>query len=390
MINILRKEDCVGCNACVQICPKNCISFDADEQGFHYPLVDLNLCINCGLCEKVCPVINQEEPKKPYKTYAAINPDHRVRHDSSSGGVFHALATKIITEGGVVFGARFNEEWNVMHDSADTRIGIKPFLKSKYVQSQIGNTYRQTEDYLKSGKKVLFSGTPCQIAGLHKFLRKDYGDLLITIDTACHGVPSPFIWQLYLKYIAHQENFSTSDIRKIDFRDKRNGWETYGMNILFKNSTYEKDWFSSMKKNVYMQGFIKNLYLRPSCYACPTKCGKALSDITLADFWGIRNIHPELYSDKGVSLILANTQKGDSLLASLMLKLDSVAYEEVVTCNPALIKSALRSNYYDRFWRYYSKNGKKIFVYITKLTKPSLFSKAYRKILYLIKQIINF
>lgn len=243
MIEILRKEDCVGCNACVQRCPKSCISMHEDEQGFLYPVVNADLCINCHLCEKVCPVINQAEPRKPLQTYAAKNRDSEVKRNSSSGGIFYALAEMIISEGGVVFGAKFNDDWEVVHAYAETLEGIKAFQGSKYVQSGIGETFTQAEQFLKAGRRVMFTGTPCQIAGLKHFLRKDYGSQLLTVDVVCHGVPSPLVWREYLKYITRPKGASAGkntdfestlkdieirDISRISFRDKRISWEKYG------------------------------------------------------------------------------------------------------------------------------------------------------------------
>lgn len=200
MINIRDKYSCCGCAACVQACPKDCISFEEDEQGFRYPFVDKIRCIDCGLCEKVCPFINQSEPLKPQKVYAAKNPNDEIRLKSSSGGIFTMLAEFIIDEGGVVFGARFDKNWEVEHGYTQIKEGIEAFRGSKYLQSRIGNTYVQVRDFLIEGRKVLFSGTSCQIAGLKLFLRKDY-DNLLTIDIVCHGVPSPLIWRTYLNDI---------------------------------------------------------------------------------------------------------------------------------------------------------------------------------------------
>lgn len=198
MIQIENKQKCTGCSACVQTCPKQCISFEEDEQGFRYPCVNQELCIDCGLCEKVCPCINENEQIMPLDIYAAKNPDKEIRKKSSSGGFFTMLAESIIDEGGVVFGARFNKKYNVIHDYTETKDGIEAFRGSKYVQSIIGDTYKQARDFLKAGRKVLFSGTPCQIAGLRLFLRKDY-EHLYTVDFICHGVPSPGVFRWYLQ-----------------------------------------------------------------------------------------------------------------------------------------------------------------------------------------------
>ena len=197
MIEIKEKSSCCGCEACVQCCPKQCLTMHEDCEGFLYPQVDESSCIDCGLCEKVCPVIHQNASQEPLSSYIAINPNEEIRLKSSSGGIFTLLAEKIIAEGGVVFGARFDENWDVVHAWTDTIEGLAPLCGSKYVQSRIGNTYNEAKDFLKQGRKVLFSGTPCQIAGLKKFLRKEYANLL-TVDFICHGVPSPGVWRRYL------------------------------------------------------------------------------------------------------------------------------------------------------------------------------------------------
>ena len=210
MINIEDKKQCCGCSACVQRCPKQCIVMKEDEEGFLYPVADKDVCIDCNLCEQVCPVLRQREEREPLDVYAAFNKNEEVRMQSSSGGVFTALAESIIKEGGVVFGARFNEDWEVVHDYVETVEGLSAFRGSKYVQSRIGCTFSQAEQFLKQGRKVLFSGTPCQIAGLKLFLRKEYENLL-SVDFICHGVPSPGVWRQYLnEFIALMGNKKNS------------------------------------------------------------------------------------------------------------------------------------------------------------------------------------
>ena len=197
MINIKDKADCCGCNSCIQVCPRHCIATKTDKEGFAYPVVESFRCIDCGLCERVCPILNQNVTRVPVKTYAAKNPNETIRSKSSSGGIFTLLAEIVIVQGGVLFGARFDEDWNVIHDFTETLEGVAAFCGSKYVQSRIGDSYRRVEKFLKAGRKVLFSGTPCQVAGLKRFLRKEYDNLLI-VDFVCHGVPSPKVWQMYL------------------------------------------------------------------------------------------------------------------------------------------------------------------------------------------------
>lgn len=326
MIDIKVKKDCCGCSACVQICPKGCISLKEDNEGFLYPEADKDICIDCGLCEKVCPFINVGVPHEPVNTFAAKNKDESVRMESSSGGIFTLLAEKVIQEGGVVFGARFNEKWEVIHDYTEIVDGLSVFRGSKYVQSRTGDTFRQTETFLKQGRKVMFTGTPCQIRGLKLFLRKNYENLL-TVDFVCHGVPSPGIWQEYL-----DETFRRSGCREklkknsvlsspepilsitgINFRNKKSGWKNYsfvvrGMSAgqADKNSVLLSD---IHLKNPFMRAFLSDLILRPSCYECKAKAGRSGSDITIADFWGVQNILPEFDDDRGVSLVLINKNR---------------------------------------------------------------------------------
>lgn len=392
MINIIDKKDCVGCNACVQRCPKQCISMHEDEQGFLYPVVNLDECVDCHLCEKICPVINQGEPREPLATFAAKNPDDEVRMSSSSGGIFFALAKTIIDEGGVVFGAKFNENWDVVHDYAETIEGVRAFQGSKYVQSRIGETFIQVESFLKVGRRVMFTGTPCQIAALSLFLRKDYGDQLLRVDVVCHGVPSPLIWCDYMNYIARPEGASAGKntvfsslkekpvITGMSFRDKRLGWEKYGfsarvaaskasgknsvfqpVNIYPENIKGEVEFiYEPFTQNLYMQGFLKDLYLRPSCYACPVKQLKSGSDITLADFWGIGYIDKDLYGSdgyKGISLVLVNTEKGRRLMMRFRDWLIAEPYLSAVRYNSAIVKSACKPKYYRLFWKKYDSDG---------------------------------
>ena len=390
MINIIKKEDCVGCNGCLQICPKRCIAMQEDEQGFLYPEVDAEQCINCGLCEKVCPVINQYEPTEPLYAYAAKNVDTNIQNTSSSGGVFYALTEKVINGGGLVVGARFNENWEVVHDYSETLEGVRKFQRSKYVQSKIGDPYIKAREFLNQDRKVLFSGTPCQIAGLKRFLRKDYVERLIAVDIACHGVPSPKIWLEYLDEITSSMSLSKDSISQINFRDKRYGWDKYGMSITFEKKSKSEEYFSPMHQNIYRQGFLKNLYLRPSCYACPAKCGKSQSDLTLADFWGINNFYIELYNEGYYSLVLSKTEGGDRELKDLTQFCKSeVSYEKAIKGNPALVSSSTYPHYYKDFWQKYISKGISGLKEIIKRMRPSFFERLKSKIMKIIKRYLS-
>lgn len=335
MITIKNKQDCCGCSACVQRCPKQCITMAEDEEGFLYPQVDSSKCVDCHLCEKVCPVINKYEARTPLNVYAAKNSDDEVRNQSSSGGIFTLLAEQTIKDGGVVFGACWDKEWNVKHDYVENISNLQKFRSSKYLQSVIGDSYLKAEQFLKKGRKVMFTGTPCQIAGLKHFLRKGYHNLL-AVEVICHSVPSPGVWQKYLTTRLHTLRWEKSDIRHISFRDKKTGWKTYSFVIENKDGN---SFTELSNKNAFMRGFFADLYTRPSCHACPAKQLRSGSDLTLGDFWGIESLMPEIDDDKGVSAIIVNSDKGKQVLHNINVELHEVQYDELTTRNPALVKS---------------------------------------------------
>lgn len=342
MIQITDKEKCCGCAACVQKCPKRCIDLVKDFEGFPYPKVNKDLCIDCGLCEKVCPVINQGAEREPLQVYAAKNKDEKIRMESSSGGIFSLLAEEVLRENGVVFGAKFNADWEVVHAYTEICEGLAAFRGSKYVQSRVGDTFKQAEIFLKQGRRVLYSGTPCQIAGLKLFLRKEYENLL-TVDFICHGVPSPKVFDMYLdEIIARQgvvgknsvssHSLNKKDvIKSISFRNKSLGWKKYSFALTLsatigaeKNTVLLSE---PLNKNFFMRGFLADLYLRPSCYACPTKCLKSGSDITIGDFWGIQNVLPEFDDDRGVSSFFVNNNRYMNIGEEMNSTLISVDYK---------------------------------------------------------------
>lgn len=332
---IKNKKDCMGCYACANICPQNCISMISDEEGFWYPKVEYPKCISCEQCIKVCPIINKQAVQNEPLAYACMNKNEAIRLDSSSGGVFTLIAEGIIEQGGVVFGAGFNDSLQVVHSCVETKEDLSMLRGSKYVQSRVGETYEQARVFLKQNRKVLFSGTPCQIAGLKSFLGKSY-DNLLTVDIVCHGVPSPKVFE---KYVAHQEKQSGSPARRIAFRLKNEGWKLFSVSFLFKNDTEYRKVFP---QDLYMKAFLKDVCLRPSCYACAFKTLHRQSDITMADFWGIKNILPDMDDDKGTSLVFINSKSGKEMFDSLNDKMDYKAIDinEAVKNNPAAIRSA--------------------------------------------------
>ena len=361
MIVIEKKEDCCGCGACAQRCPKHCISMVEDNEGFLYPKVDTSLCIDCGLCERVCPIINKKDARIPLEVYAAKNPNDEIRLLSSSGGIFTPIAEKVISEGGVVFGVTFNEFWEVVHSWTEERDGISSFRGSKYVQSTIGDCFLEVESFLKKGRKVLFSGTPCQVSALLLFLRKPYPNL-ITLDFICHGTPSKGVFRHYLlslfskkgkkrksskflspaitsKDFIAELTASEITIRSISFRDKTTGWYNSSFRVEYLSKKNEIKSFSDKKsRNIFFKGFIGDLYIRPCCSNCPSKSLKSGSDITIGDFWGIETLYPEA-DNKGYSALTINTVKGAELVKQLTLNKSKISFEILTTSNIVISQS---------------------------------------------------
>lgn len=367
MISIASKEMCCGCAACEQRCPTSCIVMREDEEGFLYPQTDTSKCIDCGLCEKVCPVLNQGEKRKPLHVYAAKNTKTRIRLQSSSGGIFTHIAEQIIQKNGVVFGARFDENWAVEHACTETLEGLAAMRGSKYVQSRIGRTYQQAKEFLESGRPVLFSGTPCQIRGLKLFLAKEYENLL-TVDLVCHGVPSPEIWRQYLHETIARKGFkhtnselrSTSQITGINFRDKTTGWQHFSLRFILRRETgaglpETADVSRIHYKDPFFYCFLSHVTERYSCYACPAKELKSGRDITLGDFWGFRGTKDFPDDNNGISLLLINTDQGSKYITGTLRSEQS--YEKVIKQNPMITASLIKDPRRDTFYKAVAKSS---------------------------------
>ena len=313
MLNLIKKERCSGCHACAAVCPKHAISMIQDPEGFLYPWIDERLCIDCELCEKVCqayyPLVTERTPV----AYACNHKDEDIRAHSSSGGAFTAFATWIIQQGGIVFGAAFDEKHNVSHIAVESIEDLHKLRESKYVQSIIGDTYIYVKEYLEKGRIVLFTGTPCQIDGLLHYLNKEY-KTLYTQDIICHGVPSPKVWEKYLKCMEKYFNSTLKRETHPSFRSKTKGWIQYSQYLSFDNG---REYREIHGNDIYFQAFVKNYSLRPSCYQCNSKTLNRNSDITLGDLWGIQEICPELFDDRGTSMVLVNSEKGRRLIEEI-------------------------------------------------------------------------
>lgn len=383
MIQITKKNDCTGCHACIAICPAKCIAMERDSEGFIYPRVDGVKCINCGLCEQVCPVIAPlvSTPYPQQQAYVAINQDEAIRLASSSGGVFTLLAKWIIERGGIVFGAAFNESFEVVHIGVESVSDLDALRGSKYVQSRIGDCYLQAKEQLEAGRLVLFTGTPCQIAGLKAFLQKDH-DNLYCQDIICHGVPSPMVWADYVDF--RQKNLS-APVRRIAFRRKDDGWKRYSVAFATHRAT---EYRKTLDQDFFMRGFLANLYLRPSCYDCHFKTLNRDCDITLADFWGIQKVLPEMDDDKGTSLVWINSAKGKNLWEAISkeLKTQEVSLQEAVSYNSAAVKSCLLPEKRDAFFNAYKTEDFEGL--INRLTKVSMLKRCYRGVRHRMKRIL--
>lgn len=345
MIEINDKSNCCGCSACVAICPNNCIKLKKDSEGFDYPEIDENVCIKCDMCEKICPVLNKKIFKDEIrKTYGGMNVNKDIKFASSSGGVFTLLAEYIINNGGVVFGAAVSKDcYFVEHIKVDRINDLAKLRGSKYVQSDVNNCFKEVEYLLKQGKLVLFTGTPCQVAGVKTFLKRDY-DNLFTQDIVCHGVPSPKVWYEYIKDMekryAHKAKF-------VNFRHKVLGDKTYSLKIEFQNG---KVYCNDKNTDVYLRGYISNLFLRPSCYECMFKGLDRCADITLADFWGVEDYAPELCGEFGVSLLSVHNEKGMWLFRNIANNLEFREFDDTpIVSNVCSIKSTPKPEKRDEF-----------------------------------------
>lgn len=379
-IQLVEKKYCTGCGSCVQACPKHAITMQEDAEGFLYPVVSEKRCVKCNLCFRVCPIINSSnnEQSVPISSYAAKHNDEIIRFNSSSGGVFFAIAQKVLNEKGVVFGVVFDKNWEAYHKFAETVDDVLHMMGSKYMQSRIENSFAEAEHFLKTGRKVLFTGTPCQVKGLHSYLRQNYNNL-ITVDIICHGVPSPMVWRKNLLEFCQVNNIRA--INKINFRNKKFGWKKWNVHMnASDNIEKNKDYYFTF--NGYIQGFMSNIYLRPSCQYCSAKSGKSHSDITIADFWGIEHLLPDFDDSKGTSLLFANTFAGNEIISNIDLTLVNVDFNYSIKSNPSWGSTANFHFKREYFFRKLKKNRS-----VTKLTQQCLQQPIYKRLINKVRRI---
>lgn len=364
--NICENRLCTGCAACRQICPCNAIEMKPNEEGFLYPVINEELCSDCGMCRSTCLInkyasdgagsgvfssmansngrnnTSRNDSNKEgrssintHRAYACYAKDENIRLKSTSGGAFSVLAQYIIQKKGVVFGAAFDEDFKVCHRYTENENGLELLRRSKYVQSDTDKAFSEAEAFLREGRMVMYCGTPCQIAGLNAYLDNEYEEL-ITCDLACSGVPSPKVWEMYLDFLQERHK---SKIKAVSFRNKTTGWSNSSMKVDFENDSYYLD---EVRKEIFFIGFGKSIYNRSSCYNCLFRLNNTKADITLADFWGIERLGDSDFLDnKGVSLVIVNTAKGNEAVTQIKDRLfvKEKPLDDAVRYNPRLVSS---------------------------------------------------
>lgn len=381
MVLYSRKEDCCGCSACKSICPKEAILMVPDDEGFLYPVVEQKKCVGCGACAEVCAFQNGYETNENFEVplvYAVRHKNIREIETSRSGAMFIALSDYILSNKGVVYGVGYTDHFRVIHKRATTKQERNEFKGSKYVQSDVNNVFKYVKNDLQNGLMVLFSGTPCQTAGLHSYLKNNSTEKLYVCDIVCHGVPSPFIWRDYLSYI---EKKYKDKIIAAEFRDKSFGWVSHIESfVLCKRN-------KKVTSRIFTDLFYKHIMFRPSCGFCKYTNFIRPSDITIADYWGWEKTNPSFNDDdKGVSLVLLNTSRGIKLFEIIKKDVNFIESNIGKCLQPNLEYPSKVSPLRDRFWKAYKKYG---FKYIVKKYSDSVFKIKFEKLLLLLKKKVK-
>lgn len=341
MIRIQNKEDCCGCTACSSVCPKKCIKMVVDAEGYYYPQVETEHCIDCHLCEKVCPLLNEIDfDGYTTKAYAVQHIDDKIRKDSASGGAFTAFAVKILELGGIVYGGAFDEEFHVRHIRIEQLNDLWKLRGSKYVQSDMKDNYNLVKNDLKNGKLVLFSGTPCQVAGLVKSLRGLYPtDKLFLVDLVCHGIPSPHLWNIFVGKLKKKYG----NLLYASFRNKHFGYAGSTMAMKFEHGKMR---YLERDVQFYKKLFFDDINSRPSCFQCHFKTIKRISDFTIFDCWHVNKVSADMDDDKGATWVFIQSAKGEEFFESIkpMVKSVEASVEKAVELDGKLAVSCPKPN----------------------------------------------
>lgn len=350
-VNFIPQKDCTGCESCIAACGISCISMVQNQHGFYYPMVETDSCVNCGACEKACPVLNLTESKNvSSKIYACRAKDTEIVKVSSSGGLFTVLANHVLDANGYVCGASWNNDFTVIHKIIDDKSDLADLRGSKYLQSHTADALSMLRKLNRRGVVSLFIGTPCQIAGARRILGNNARNNTIFVEVVCHGVPSPGVFKQYLKEL---ETDYQSEIVSLNFRDKADGWKSYRFKASFDNGKYfEQDGHM----NPYIYGFINNFYLRECCTSCKFKNFKSGADITLGDFWGVELLKKKEYLDnRGVSLVCVNTVVGENIFSAIKSNLTDITETDLNTAslkNTCLVRSTEYNPKSKRFYKF--------------------------------------
>ena len=382
------KKDCCGCTACMHSCPVGAITMCPDDEGFKYPVIDSEKCINCMKCIQVCPLKSKKDsysPSLPLKIYAAKHKNDSIRMTSTSGGAFSAISGYIFKKNGVVYGAAFDDKMRVIHVRSVNIQSNERLKGSKYVQSDLNDVFVNVKNDLANNREVLFTGTPCQIAGLRSFLGKEYANLIL-VDVVCHGTPSPLIWEEHVNFLKKKAELG---IKNYYFRSKVLGWHKHTEMCVYENNKADYTLFGTQAFNLL---FASDNIIRPACYVCKYANIKRTSDITIADFWGIEKCMQNFDDNKGVSLIIVNSQKGIDIFDEIK---DEIEYREsnIQDClQPQLQHPTFCPLGRDSFWKDYKKYGYKGIIkkyanintvsYIKSLLKKTYIYKIYAKLFY--------
>ncbi len=389
MLEVLEKSKCCGCAACFSSCPHQAISMRFDDEGFEYPVINQKNCVDCGLCQKVCPVIQYDKRQiqrdahnEAQMGYAARNKNYAQRLISSSGSIFPPIAEWILENDGIVVGAAYDEQFNVVHKIIDSTDGLVDIQGSKYLQCKADNTtFIRIREELKVGRLVLYAGMACQVEGLKAFLRKEY-DNLYTIDLICMGIPSPIVWQKYLKTF-----FADERLKYVNFKEKSIGWNSF----CFYVKTDKRDFKERGMENLYLQSMFRTWNMRPSCFTCPFKKERRFSDFTLADCWGASKLVPEINDNKGLSSVIVHSKKGQELWEKLSDKFDyrEISIDDIAAGNQNLIQNKHQTGNRLLFYETLDRNPRKAFVKLCRVKHRCLLRRIVCKLIRIIKSVLS-
>lgn len=353
MIPLNVKADCCGCTACASICSQQAIVMYEDIEGFLYPNADTSKCTECGLCEKVCPIIHRDTYPTIFNKqnlYACHHKNERIWQSSSSGGIFSALTEHVFSNGGVVYGAMYDEDFVVVHRVAESEQDSIQFRGSKYSQSNLRGIYPEIKERLKRNQLVLFSGTPCQVEGLKSFLRKSYSNL-ITVDLLCHCIPSPKVFRDYVSFLKKKYK---SDVSSVNMKDKTNGWTNQSLRLTLADGTTR---FGEENTRLWNKLFYSHTIARPSCHSCRFSNINRPGDITIGDYWGIENVHPEFFDQRGISLFVTNTPQGEHIFEAIKDNVEYIKSDISKALTPKYVYTTTPSPIRQEFWKYYHDHG---------------------------------